>query len=647
MATSSEAGEIREIKSVVSGQAKELPSALHLDDFVGTLREQLAKALRIGMKQVMLMKGKDVLSDDDDSVTLKEALDGEAPTYSIRGPDVYKENLQVPAQPKQAFSVIKTVEFPAPSGININMMPIIIEDAQSIPEKYRHYYPLIEACFRIRMAPSKVGYLTINEGNIDAGASQRRGGLHIECPGYLHGNIDSHGKYQRVHDCFGNDRGDKFEGGIFMASTVSKSTAFWELKVEEPGEMVGSLGDLEHVRQLLPEEKKRVLEAGELVWFTDTTPHEALPLQSAGTRQFFRLVVGKLSQWNEEHNTPNPLGVTPDPKVTKVVKYNKFDPAARCKKLEKATAPCTYITVILDGLEGEEPGFGCVDRRVAYITLGENKLSDWNKKHPEEAIKVWDTIVGEDNLTPHSGTETNPVRPKSLTGYAQLTFMRGHPLKVAPGQSPEALLPWAGLQAWFDAGDAVVDTDKKGWLREKDETKQYLKAWPCKAKTGNVFHRSWDKRGVTLGNGLVNIGCKDMGRIHLTASIAKNKTKFWIGYLDEANKAAYLPRTGRFRFRGSDDWLVWNQANYGDDCPVWPKGEARIYCWQADEEGEGAVVGTFESAFVHPEGYGGRCSKWTDVHIAEMLFYDRILNDSEIDSVFKYLSEKWKDLLSK
>ena len=41
-------------------------------------------------------------------------------------------------------------------------------------------------------------------------------------------------------------------------------------------------------------------------------------------RQFFRLVTGPVSLWYQDHSTTNPLGVKPDPKVTRIVAGNKF-----------------------------------------------------------------------------------------------------------------------------------------------------------------------------------------------------------------------------------------------------------------------------------------------------------------------------------
>ena len=54
------------------------------------------------------------------------------------------------------------------------------------------------------------------------------------------------------------------------------------------------------------------------------TPHESLPLETSGYRQFFRLVTSQVSLWYRDHSTPNPLGVEPDPQITRVVVGDKF-----------------------------------------------------------------------------------------------------------------------------------------------------------------------------------------------------------------------------------------------------------------------------------------------------------------------------------
>ena len=67
----------------------------------------------------------------------------------------------------------------------------------------------------------------------------------------------------------------------------------------------------------------RLLDAGELLWLSDHTPHEAVPNETgeAYYRQFFYLTTG-VGVWYSQHNTANPLGIKPDAEISDA---NKFD----------------------------------------------------------------------------------------------------------------------------------------------------------------------------------------------------------------------------------------------------------------------------------------------------------------------------------
>ena len=47
-------------------------------------------------------------------------------------------------------------------------------------------------------------------------------------------------------------------------------------------------------------------------------------LTEGAYRQYFRLVTSEVSLWFEDHSTKNPLGLVPDPNITKTVKGSKF-----------------------------------------------------------------------------------------------------------------------------------------------------------------------------------------------------------------------------------------------------------------------------------------------------------------------------------
>ena len=134
-----------------------------------------------------------------------------------------------------------------------------------------------------------------------------------------------------------------------MASNVADSTRIWNCKVKNPADVVGPLGDLQHMKSYLGDGE--TLDAGmgiglgisniksisislvlifgitflgEMVWITDCTPHESLPLPAGTYRQYFRLVTSDVSVWYADHSTPNPLGIVP-PDNVKIVHGNKFN----------------------------------------------------------------------------------------------------------------------------------------------------------------------------------------------------------------------------------------------------------------------------------------------------------------------------------
>jgi len=78
------------------------------------------------------------------------------------------------------YQKVSTINFPKPTDININMMPFIMGDINSLPEEYRQYQHIIDACQVNEEELGKVGYLTINESFVKADNSQRRGGIHTE-----------------------------------------------------------------------------------------------------------------------------------------------------------------------------------------------------------------------------------------------------------------------------------------------------------------------------------------------------------------------------------------------------------------------------------------------------------------------------------
>ena len=235
---------------------------------------------------------------------------------------------------------------PHKKPLNVNMMPFRMGRQESLPSELLGYWNLIDCCLR-EVSPEgreEIGYVSVHETFVLKGGSQRRGGLHIETPGALLDTAigDSYtigwGVGERTkHHLVGGElfvvsvvpfQKPFLFGGIFFGSTMSNSCAIWPnvLVVDPhvPG-VVGAGGSCEHLREYLGP-GARMMNEGELWWMTDRTPHEALPQEKEGWRQFFRLVVGKVTVWYSKHNTPNPLcELPPDVRVIDEDKFANYE----------------------------------------------------------------------------------------------------------------------------------------------------------------------------------------------------------------------------------------------------------------------------------------------------------------------------------
>jgi hypothetical protein len=213
-------------------------------------------------------------------------------------------------------------DFPAPTDVNVNMMPFDLMADDSLPQYLRQYWPVIRAC-PVPFRASQIAYLTVHESLVEKGSHQLRPGLHIERPGAI-----SLGGRLVEWERFGNNEYSNLAwgpgyycrkrqipvDGIYVASTVDNSTAVYPCAVERPEEVTDKHGGIEHMRGYLP--PPILLKRGQLAWITDRTPHENMSAGMTGYRQFFRLVVGRISVWHSNHNTPNPTGVLPNAEIS-------------------------------------------------------------------------------------------------------------------------------------------------------------------------------------------------------------------------------------------------------------------------------------------------------------------------------------------
>jgi hypothetical protein len=200
------------------------------------------------------------------------------------------------------------------------MMPFILGSEESLPSSLRCYHECISQCPIDSSEEGKVCYLTVHETYVEPDTTQRRQGLHIEATGvsfsssFMPGNEHHWGGGHFYSD-------DSYEGGIYFASSVANTSVVYNALIDKsiPG-IVDKHGNCEHLRRFIGPGTK--LEAGQLIWMTDRTPHEAIPQEEGGHRQFFRVVTSKVSHWFAQHSTPNPN--VPLPSDVIVVEENKF-----------------------------------------------------------------------------------------------------------------------------------------------------------------------------------------------------------------------------------------------------------------------------------------------------------------------------------
>lgn len=206
----------------------------------------------------------------------------------------------------QAYRAISRVVFPTYTRLNINMMPIIMGDKNSIPDFAKQYLPMIDQC---NLEEGSTVYLTVSESLVEAGKTQRRPGVHTDGTniygwgsGWGMGRPCSHSSMQ--------------EDGIYLASTDG-ACQVWNTQVYDSDELGGCDYPDKNV-------ETKVMEPNTLYWMTDRTPHESLENETTSKRQFFRLVSEKVGIWSKADSTENPLGVKPKTKIIEESKFNLF-----------------------------------------------------------------------------------------------------------------------------------------------------------------------------------------------------------------------------------------------------------------------------------------------------------------------------------
>lgn len=202
---------------------------------------------------------------------------------------------------------LEKILFPEFSGLQAYMLPIRIGDHSSVPESFKSYIPLIDACNLSKNIHGEIAYLTVRENILKPGETQVAPEIHLDLKGK---GFNISGKRRKSY-------------GIYLANNIEKSCRVWSKKIN-PYKLFNSfnrytdlqkwlfpnLGDSSKGGEINPDAQKllgreTILKANVLYHLHEFNPHQALPQITDVQRQLFRLTVGPIMEWDKDNNTPN------------------------------------------------------------------------------------------------------------------------------------------------------------------------------------------------------------------------------------------------------------------------------------------------------------------------------------------------------
>lgn len=194
------------------------------------------------------------------------------------------------------------IEFPKFTGVRCLMLPYIQGDPDSVPEKYRTgYEDIIKNTF---IKNGEIGFLTIDESPVVAGKAHRA--KRAKFGRALHTEAGRHP--DKVYAWGGGGWGRSHrvtlerDVKVLLANSIDLSCAIWETEHENT-----SLdGDIGNFSELYPYDDAEMMLAGDVHQIGILTPHESLPVNFTGHRQFLRIVSSGV-HGREEYFTENPL----------------------------------------------------------------------------------------------------------------------------------------------------------------------------------------------------------------------------------------------------------------------------------------------------------------------------------------------------
>lgn len=216
---------------------------------------------------------------------------------------------------KSRFKKLDTIELPQFSNTRVLMLPILMEDIESLPNDLSHYKKTVEDLIKLSPAKEGIAYLTIDEKVISSGKSHRLKGLHIDGMG-TDGRMDLgiwaiSGITYRCNEHW-NDEDKRWYhnaaglGGMITVSNPAGCRA-WDKDFDG---RINRNGDCEELREIFPDNESTIFEANTVYWCNSMCVHESVPVVEDTERIFARLSMPSYAPWYEGY-TMNPKGIKP------------------------------------------------------------------------------------------------------------------------------------------------------------------------------------------------------------------------------------------------------------------------------------------------------------------------------------------------
>lgn len=231
---------------------------------------------------------------------------------------------------KSQFKKLKSITLPEFTGIRVLMLPILLEDIDTLPDDLVNYKETVQELIDLSPERIGVGYLTIDEKLVKQNTSHRLKGLHVDGVG-TDGRTDI-GPWARVglkYAC--ETHWDKTNlhwydnaAGIGGMLTVSNPSGCRAWNKEFDGS-IKTDGDCEHLRNQFLLEESVVFEPNMVYWCNATCVHESLPMLEDTQRTFVRLSMPSNAPWHKGY-TRNPKGIQPSGHITNMREFTQREP---------------------------------------------------------------------------------------------------------------------------------------------------------------------------------------------------------------------------------------------------------------------------------------------------------------------------------